>query len=209
MASIGKFLFDNSFDAAQAAAAAEPPPPSYGDADLAAARDQGYAEGRAAGRSETLAGIEREAATALAQIAARLGDANARFEDVRAHAIAGGIDVVAAVLRKAVPALARRNALAEIEGLVKDSLHALYDEPRIVVRAPDAIVAALQERIDGLAAASGFAGKVVLFGDPELAETDCRIEWADGGAERDIDGLLRRLDAAIDRATGGAAAPAP
>lgn len=208
MATLSKFLFDTSFDPGQAAEA-EAPAPTFTEADLAAARAAGFAEGREAGRTEALASIEREAATALAAVGARLAEIGARIEDTRAHAIAGGIEVVAAVLRKAVPELARRNALAEIERLVHDALHALYDEPRVVVRAPDAVVAALQERIDGLAAASGFAGKVVLFGDPELAETDCRIEWADGGTERDIDGLLRRLDAAIERATGGAAAPAP
>ena len=44
---------------------------------------------------------------------------------------------------------------------------------------------------------------MVLFGDDQFSETDCRVEWADGGAERNLGELWRRIDAAIERVTDG------
>ncbi|MFN4281206.1 MAG: hypothetical protein ACK4NA_01060 [Alphaproteobacteria bacterium] len=197
-----KFLFGNSFDPAKAGPEV-PPPPTFSEAELAAAREEGFRAGHAAGHAEMAQSVEQAAAAALAEIGARLADMNGRFDDIRQAAIASGVEVVSAAVRKLVPALAKRNGLAEIENLVRDTLHTLYDEPRVVIRAHDSVIDALQERVDGMAAASGFMGKVVLFGDDQFSETDCRIEWADGGAERNLGKLWRRIDAAIERVTDG------
>ena len=197
-----KFLFGTSFDPAKADPEV-PPPPTFSEADLAAAREDGFRAGHAAGHDEMSRSVEQAAAAALAEIGARLADMNGRFDEIRQAAIASGVEVVAATVRKLVPALAKRHGLSEIEGLVRDTLHALYDEPRVVIRAHDSVIDSLQERVDGMAAASGFMGKVVLFGDDQFSETDCRIEWADGGAERNLGELWRRIDAAIERVTDG------
>jgi flagellar assembly protein FliH len=202
-----KYLFETSFDPAKAEIDA-PPPPTFSEQELAAARDEGFREGHAEGHAEMSRAIEQAAADALAAISAQLVAMNGRFAEIRDAAIASGVDVVAATVRKMVPALAKRNGLAEIEHLVRDSLHELYDEPRVVIRAHDSVIEALHDRIDGMAAASGFMGKVVLFGDEQLTETDCRVEWADGGAERNLGELWRRIDAAIERVTDGNAAAA-
>jgi flagellar assembly protein FliH len=198
-----KFLFETSFDPAKASDPDVPPPPSFSEEELAAARDEGFRAGHAAGHDEMSRAIEQAAADALAAIGVQLAAMNGRFEDIRQAAIASGVEVVAATVRKMVPALAKRNGLAEIEHMVRDSLHSLYDEPRVVIRAHDNVIDALQERVDGIAAASGFMGKVVLFGDEQFSETDCRVEWADGGAERNLGELWRRIDAAIERVTDG------
>jgi flagellar assembly protein FliH len=202
MSSGTKYLFETSFDPAKVDPAV-PPAPSFSEQELVAARDEGYLAGHAAGHAEMLRSIEQASADALAAIAAQLAAMNGHFDDIREAAIASGVSVVAATVRKLVPALAKRNGLAEIEHLVRDSLHSLYDEPRVVIRAHDSVIEALQERIDGLAATSGFTGKIVLFGDEHFNETDCRVEWADGGAERNLGELWRRIDAAIERVTDG------
>jgi len=206
MSNATKFLFGDSFDPAKADP--EVPPPTFSEAELAVARETGFQDGHAAGHAEMARSIEQAAVASLAEIAKQLDAMNGNFANIRDAAIASGVDVVAATVRKLVPALAKRNGLAEIETLVRDSLHALYDEPRVVIRAHDSVIEALQERIDGIAAASGFMGKVVLFGDDQFSETDCRVEWADGGAERNLGELWRRIDAAIERVTdGNGAAP--
>ena len=209
MSNATKFLFGTSFDPAKADPDL-PPPPTFSEAELAAAREAGFEEGHAAGHAAMVQSVEQAAVTALAAISAQLAAMNGNFAEIRDSAIASGVEVVAAAVRKLTPALAKRNGLAEIENLVRDSLHSLYDEPRVVIRAHDSIIEALQERIDGLAAAAGFTGKIVLFGDDQLSDTDCRVEWADGGAERNLEELWRRIDAAIERVTdGNSAAPQP
>jgi flagellar assembly protein FliH len=47
--------------------------------------------------------------------------------------------------------------------------------------------------------AAGFDGKLVLLGDDEMALTDCRVDWPDGGTERNLDRLWRDIDDAIAR----------
>jgi flagellar assembly protein FliH len=207
MSNSTKFLFETSFDPAKVEEEDVPPPPTFSEEELAAARMEGFNQGQDAGRAEMNRAIERDAATALAAISVQLTAINGRFEDIRTAAIASGVEVVAATVRKMVPELARRNGLAEIENLVRDTLHDLYDEPRVVIRAHDNIIGLLQDRVDAMAVTSGFMGKIVLFGDEQFSEADCRVEWADGGAERNIGELWRRIDAAIERVTDGNSAP--
>jgi flagellar assembly protein FliH len=79
----------------------------------------------------------------------------------------------------------------------------------VVVRAHDRVIATLQTRIDGMAASCGFQGKIMLFPDDQLNDTDCRVEWADGGAERNLDDMWKQIDAALQRMMDGEAATPP
>jgi flagellar assembly protein FliH len=211
MASAMKFLFENSFDAE--ARAATPAAPvvirQYTEQDLLSARSEGYADGEAAGRAAALAAIEQASQTALSEIAAHLGDLGGQIAALRGQAIGEAVKVVNAAIHKIVPELARRNAMNEIERLIRECLQAIYDEPRVVVRAHDGVIATLHGRIDGIAATCGFNGKIVLFGDEQLSEADCRVEWADGGAERNLGEMWKQIDAALARAIEGPAAEAP
>ena len=51
-----------------------------------------------------------------------------------------------------------------------------------------------------LAASLGFPGKLIILVDDELGQSDCRVEWADGGAERDTARTWREIEATLDRA---------
>jgi flagellar assembly protein FliH len=44
---------------------------------------------------------------------------------------------------------------------------------------------------------SGFTGRLVVIGDPDLGLTDCRIEWADGGVVRNVSELSAQIDERI------------
>jgi flagellar assembly protein FliH len=201
MAAISKFLFETSFEAHRAGEA--PPAPvrrSFTPAEVEAARAEGHAEGIEAGRAAALAALEARAADALAALAGKLA---ALLKDAAATEQARTRETVAAmatIARKVMPGLAERHGLAEIEALLLDCLGRLHDEPRVVVRINDAILDALKERLDALASGIGFAGRIIVIADPAVAAGDARIEWADGGAERDsarawadIDGLIARF----------------
>lgn len=204
MATIRKFQFDLDFDAEAAAASAveaeePPPPPTFSEAELAEARQRGFAEGRTAGLAEAAQSAERQTAMALAA----LGKALEAAGDVHQAAIAttqsAALTLAAAVARKLVPQLLRSNAVAAVEAAVTEILPQVIEEPRLVIRADDSLIDALKEPIDALTARTGFAGKIILLGDERIRGTDCRIEWADGGAEHDIDRLIREVEATVDR----------
>jgi flagellar assembly protein FliH len=201
-----RYLFDVSFDAPDPVAAKEPMPAHYSRADVDAARTEGFDAGRAEALAAAADAIEQHVAAALAAIdrgiAQMLEARDAQAHQVQAEAVA----ILRTVLQKAVPALCRKDPLAELEAMVSGCLAELLDEPRLVLRVSDALFDAIQQRISALAQAGGYAGKIVLLADEALADGDGRIEWADGGAERDTRRIAQDIDACLARAL---AAPAP
>lgn len=214
MVHMRKFTFDTSFDpdapddgrtAETEPAEPEPAPePTYGQADLeaavAAARDEGRAEGETRARAAAEQAIETALSQALADIAdglkilvaeRRAADTALQREAVRVARAAAG---------RVLPELARRHGLDELAAVVRDCLADLSEEPRVVVRVADALLDPLRARLDREPSVQGFAGHLVLLADERLGPGDLRVEWADGGAERDGAALLRAVDAALARA---------
>jgi flagellar assembly protein FliH len=205
-----KFLFDTSFDDA------EPLRPGAGEgsvplapirAELDAARAEGREQGRVDAIAEIAAQIETRAADTLLSldhnVAALLAERARIADDTESQALA----LVRIVLQKAVPALCRKDPAAEIEALVVRCLAETLDEPRLVLRVSDQLFDTMQGRIEAMTQANGYAGKFVLLADAALADGDARVEWADGGAERDTASLVAEIDGILSRTV--AAAPLP
>ncbi|MCP2775327.1 hypothetical protein, partial [Salmonella enterica] len=79
------------------------------------------------------------------------------------------------VARKLSAELIAAEPLAEITALVADCFRHLVATPHLVVRISDTLYEAARERIELLARQSGFAGRLVLLADPEIAGGDCKI----------------------------------
>jgi flagellar assembly protein FliH len=204
MGSARKFLFDVSFDEAEPphgrAAAELPPDPAFVRADVDAARTEGYAEGREAALGEAAVSSECRIAAALEKIGNAIPEIVATQKASVAETEKAALALVRAVLQKAVPALCRKDPLSEFEALIVQSLSENLDEPRFVLRVGDAMFDAIEARIAPMTRATGYGGKLVLLTDPDIADGDVRIEWADGGAERDTRRLMHELDIILDRA---------
>lgn len=210
-ATVEKFLFETSFDAEAPAAepATEDAPLQdddgaaaeiYTEADLEAAREEAYAAGRTAGLEEDRAAAERALAASLEAIGASLDGLLAARAEAEDFAQRQALEAAMLVLRRLYPELERRHGLGEIEGVVTESLERLREEPRVVVRVADARMDELQARVEDLAARSGYPGKVVLLAEDGLSPGDARVEWADGGAERDSARLWQEVEDALARA---------
>ena len=55
----------------------------------------------------------------------------------------------------------------------------------MVVRIAPEIYEIAKAKLEEIAHARGFEGRLVVLAEPELAPGDCRIEWAEGGVERE------------------------
>lgn len=207
MVQTSKFLFETRFEAG-----APPPQPmrkSFTAAELDAARAAAEKAGHAAGRAAAIKEIEARAATVLNILVDGLGGA---LDQIHARHEAQGRETLAVavtILRRLFPALAERHEYAELEALLSEALRQLSTEPRIVVRVPDAIVDAIKPRIDRATERAGFAGRVILLGDPAMTDAQSRIEWADGGVERDTARIWAEFDAILQRHLAGASASNP
>lgn len=211
MPAISKFLFEHSFEAVQKgqdkSAPSMPPRNNFTAAEHEAAKKASFAGGHAAGRAEAVAEAEQVAATTLQTLAGTVKHILAQADQLHAERSRVAIAAVSTMARKLFPALAERHGVAEIEALLGECLAQLHDEPRIVVRLNDLVLDPVRRHLDRLIASLGYTGRVVLLADETLSVSDAKIEWADGGAERDTQRIWAELDAAIQRFVDKGAEP--
>jgi flagellar assembly protein FliH len=180
-----KFLFELDF-ASGKGRAAEPTMTSaehavkLAEAETAAHR-RGYAQAQADARVEA----DRRVAEALERIAASFVTASDTLKAIEARLECEAVEVAVAVARKLTPALVEREPFTEISALARDCFRELIASPHIAVRVSEALYAASREKIDAIARAGSFEGRLVVLADPDIAVGDCKIEWADGGISRD------------------------
>ena len=201
-----KFLFDLDFDRVEAreepkveAPPPPPPEPTFSRAELEAAREAGLAEGRAAGLGEANAAINARIAAALEAIGRGIAASFVARDAIIAETHGQAIAALRLITQKAVPALAAKGALTEIEAVAGKCLRDAMDEPRVVLRVGNDMYEPVRAQLDALIAASGYPGRVVLLADEGLSGSDARVEWADGGVERRLAEQLHEIDAAITR----------
>lgn len=211
MVAISKFLFDTDFAAGDEAARLAPRPDArrFSANDMEAAKAAAHDEGVAAGRAAAEQEIARRIADACAVVGTKLDQlikAGAEQREAQTReAVRTGVEIA----RRLLPSLGKREAIGEVEALIRECLARLHDEPRLVVRVADELLDPVRQRIDKVTAAAGYTGRVILFADPTLQAGDARVEWADGGAERDSAAIWRDIDSAIQRfVEGGAGTPA-
>lgn len=220
MRSHAKFLFDTDFgtQARRPEPAADAPEVpveptillSRHEAELARMEAEALERGRREGRRQAAETDEALLLKTLQQIAGQFGDAAAGFEEAAGRAEHDAARLALLLARKLASALLARHPAAEIEALARSLFSHLRATPHVVVRVGEDLVTAIKPRLDAIAHEAGYAGRIVVLGEPEIALGDARIEWADGGLVRDrkaTEALLERstrlyLDIADER--GGA-----
>lgn len=200
-----KFLFETSFDdAASGTDESRRKRRIYSQIDLEAASEKARADALVQAVEDADRSVENQVSMTLAALTERLAAIDDDLAATRVTATQYGVETAISLIRKVMPALAHRHGLSEVEAVVTDCLATLFKEPHIVVRVDDSLLDPLQARIGDLSATTGFAGQIVLMGETGMAPGDCRVEWADGGAERESARLWDEIDAATDRILGWA-----
>jgi len=194
-----KFLFDTDF---AGIVDGRPPGPAIALAEhmqrLAEAEAAGREKGYAQAQSDAAAESGRRLADALERIAAAIVVANKALAAIETRLECEAVEVAVAVARKLAPALVAREPFAEISTLASDCFRQLIAAPHVAVRVNDALYAVAKEKLDDIARANSFEGRLVVLAEPDIAPGDCRIEWADGGINRDSAGADAAIGAAVD-----------
>ena len=227
MTTIRKFLFDRSFDDEEPRPPIEEAEPEDGEAveeeeeepevpvvtfteeEMETARTESFAAGREEGVREASDAIERQAAEALSEISGLLPTVFEAQEEANATGARDAVTVAVAIVRKLFPDLNRRNGLEEVEKVIEEALRTLRDEPKVTIRVSEDRRDAVAGRIDEVTAGVGYEGKVIVLGDPDQGAGSCRVEWSDGGAERDTDAMWQEIDTIIARNVGSGSPETP
>jgi flagellar assembly protein FliH len=202
MASPARFTFDLDLESRPGRKPMAPPPVPSIPEDMVAqlianAREEAFAEGMAQGEknaasmaAQTIAAAAGTLATQSAQMAAALDAArNQHHEEAVTLALSIG--------RKLALHLVARFPLTELSALVTECLPSLGGVPHLVIRCHPELADAIRDAATAQMAHSGFAGRLVVMGDPDIRIGDGRLEWVDGGIVRDISETSRQIDRQI------------
>ncbi len=194
-----KFNFDTSFARAGDPDEGEEKEVTFSEGEMKSAREEAYQDGVAAGLAKAQDSAENLLTCELQVITGQLDDMNkgmlAQMYNIRAEAS----DLALQIAKKLSPALIARAPLAEVESLLDECLSHLSAAPHVVIRIADTLAGPLRERVDSFVCERGYEGKIMILDEPEMQRGDCRIEWADGGIQRDTQGLQSVIERAVMR----------
>jgi flagellar assembly protein FliH len=214
-----KYMFDLDFGSmepvvpvaqAEVAAATEdemaadlPPPPTFSEFEMDEARRIAFTEGHDAGVAEAAEVTERRQAEALSALASGFvqvqADQQAGIEAVRNDAMQLALSIV----KKMLPTMTQRYGVDEIGGVIHECLMQIDDAQRLTVRAHPDLLDGVRAEAARVAEDAEFEGKIIYTADPKLALGDCRVEWGNGGGDRDHGQLWSEIEIIVTRAIEG------
>ncbi|MBL8597280.1 MAG: hypothetical protein JNL14_06045 [Devosia sp.] len=164
---------------------------------VANAREEGRREGLAEGERTAAVRAAQAIADAATALADHTGALNAALDDSRHATLSDAVSLAAAIGRKLARHLLDREPTAEVEALLAECLASLDAVPHLVIRCNPELADAVREIAAARIATSGFTGRLVVLGEPDIRLGDARLEWVDGGIVRDSTELEAQIEQRI------------
>ena len=195
MKATAKFLFDEDFSTG------EKPTITVVEAERrrADAESQAYRKGFAAGQAQAQADATQRGAAALTVVADAMQRLNKALAGIEERLESEAVEVAVAVASKLAPALIGREPFAEISALATETFKHLVKAPHVVVHIGADAFEPAKAKLEEIAGARGFEGRLIVLPDAAMAAGDCRVEWADGGVARDRAATLAVIDDLVAR----------
>ena len=194
MTAHAKFLFDTEFG--ESAMDDEPPAPTFSMEELEAVRTAAFAQGAEEGRkqatAEFMSGASARIDKLITQAAALARDVQMQRDALAAEAV----EVAVVSAEMLAQTLIAREPNEMILALFEDCIAHVSEAPHIVVRIGSGELEHLRDELISRAELHGCNGRIVVLSEDDMQPGDCRIEWADGGVNRDgahLRQTLRRL----------------
>lgn len=192
-----KYTFDNDFDSE--AAALEEKRLAAQKRAQEQMKEEAYASGLQEGERQSQNAIEAQTLTVLEELSSKIEQFLSELTAFEHKAKSDAAQLACSIAGKLAPALMRSQPLAEIEALVLECLEYCQKEPRIIIRVEESLAEAIKPRLDELASMRGYPGTILLLSEPGMQEFDCRIEWPDGGLERNGQDVRHDIEKTVQR----------
>jgi flagellar assembly protein FliH len=164
---------------------------------IEAARREGYAAGLVDGERTAIAKANKQLLAAADSIGNQAAALVAGLDDLGRHATGEAVLLAAAIARKLAGSLIDREPTAELAALIADCMSSLNGVPHLVIRCAPDLADAVRDIATQRMQTSGFSGRLVVLGDPDIPPGDARLEWADGGVVRSAAQIDAEIDARI------------
>lgn len=187
------FLFDRDFDGRRRAE--EMLTMSQHLSAISETEQRAFKSGHAEGRHEALDEQPARLAAALEKLAVNISLEIARSESRAMAQEIGAIELALELAKKLAGRAIDRYPVAAIESAVQECFAEARTAPHVAVRVHESLVEDVRTHLGALAAERGFAGKLIILGEPDIPPGDVRLEWADGGVVRE----RAAIEAAIEK----------
>jgi flagellar assembly protein FliH len=187
-----KFLFDTDFRGNGRPAVDE------------GALDQARAEGFRSGQDQARRESEQQTGALLMQLVRHCERLLAQQDERIAAIEAQAAQLAITTARGLAGAALAEKPLAQLLGAARECLGHARHAPHLVIRVHESLVETVESKVAGLARETGFGGRLVVLGEPDIAIGDGKLEWADGGIAIDSS----QLDAAVETAVRSVFGPA-
>jgi flagellar assembly protein FliH len=177
--------------------------------EMEAARTTAYETGYNAGQKAIMENQQQYLNVLLSQLDQQLSHLIANSRQQWQRQLTYMQEMAMAIVRKTMPAYAETHGLEEIEALVTQVMAEMAHEPRLVIRIGEAQFDAVSAKINSIAEQKAYMGKIAVLCENDLGPADCRVEWADGGIERDMKTIWEYIDRLMENAKAAITSPQP
>lgn len=192
-----KFTFD--VDMSHSHESARVIPNNELNAMLDAARLEGHTAGFAEGKKSDVARAAQAILADAGAIARQTAQLTTSIDQLRAQSLRQAVNLGKSIGHKLASHLLEKHPIEELDVLIAECMSSLDKAPHLLIRCHPELADAIRETAENQMATSGFSGRLVVMGDPEINIGDGRIEWADGGLVRDTDAMNEQIDQCIHK----------
>lgn len=179
------FTFDAAFDGGASEAAAKAEARFREELEMArtAARAEGFDEGYQRGYQQAKQELETAILATLQSLAGQIGAVANELPRLKQELIAESASLVLPMAEAIAGLEIQKRPYESLDRHVQHVFEEHASEPRLVIRVADAVLDAVKARVETLADAYGFQGRLIFLAEPSLMPGDGLIEWPDGGIE--------------------------
>jgi flagellar assembly protein FliH len=192
-----KFFFDkNNFDDdfIETIEEEEPPPPVFSEEELDAAKKQAFEKGKVQGLSEAKESYEKNMMDTLQKILEAFPPIIVQEEQRHALYEREAVELSYHIFKKLYPVLEHEHGLNEIQQVITEVLNSQREESEIIIEIKDSYAEDIQNLINYHTKNAAEVGKVSIIGREEMAPSDCKMSWKEGGMIRNSSEIAEKIE---------------
>ena len=176
--------------------------PTFSEEEVEIARQQGYEAGKEEGLAATTEILTKQINETLIKIDEKLIPAFQKQDSMNHEISRAAHSLAISICKKMMPAMAKQNSFGEVEKVIEEVFSKALEVPRITIVVHADMVEAIELRLKELAEEREFKGRIHVKANKATESSDCRVDWANGGIERNTNELWANITSILNRNIG-------
>lgn len=176
--------------------------PTFSEEEVEIARQQGYEAGKEEGLAATTETLTKQINETLVKIDEKLIPAFQKQDSINHEISRAAHSLAIGVCKKMMPAMAKQNSFGEVEKVIEEVFSKALEVPSITIVVHADLVEAVEIRLCELAKEKEYKGRIHVKANKANEPSDCRVDWANGGIERNTNELWANITSILKRNIG-------